>query len=497
MTPFAQRTPVRFTLSAFALALLAACGKPAAPPAATPAPEAAPKAAEAPAPAPLTSGIDKANFDTAVRAQDDLWITHVPGKFSGPIGSVALQIRLRNALPVSRKVRLEQRLVDGAGALVTTTKVNVKLSPGGQTETGWRPAFNFAYPRLWNGTSDPYQYSVVVNVFDGKRLIDTVTQSFGIRTATFDPNKGFSLNFNPLPLHGVSRHQDRQGKGWALTAADHAEDMALIRELGANTVRHAHYQHDDAWSDEADKAGMIVWAELPYVTSPGLNGGQGSPELWANAEQQLRELIRQNYNHPSIAMWSVGNEVDSAKGFGKATGDPLPLLKHLAAVAKQEDPSRPTTFADCCEDLSIMGMTGQVKLAGATDLIGYNRYHGWYMPEPLKARAQLGVTLDKLHAKHPTLPMSLSEWGAGGALSQHSDDVTSGFLNFIGRPQPEEYQAYAIEQNWLAIRERKYLYASWLWNMFDFASDLRGEGDSFDINTKGLVSFDRDRKSVV
>ena len=141
-----------------------------------------------------------------------------------------------------------------------------------------------------------------------------------------------------------------------------------------------------------------------------------------------------------------------------------------------------------------MGMSGQAKLAGTADLIGYNRYHGWYMPEPLKARAQLGATLDKLHAKHPTLPMSLSEWGAGGALSQHSDDVSSGFLNFIGRPQPEEYQAYAIEQNWLAIRERKYLYASWLWNMFDFASDLRGEGDSFDINTKGLVSFDRKHK---
>ncbi len=359
-------------------------------------------------------------------------------------------------------------------------------------------ALPIANPRLWDGTRDPYLYTATVEVLQKGKLIDSVTQTFGIRDFRIDANEGFFLNPHPMSpgsgyvqLHGVSRHQDKLGKGAALTPADHAEDMALMKELGANTVRHAHYQHADEWSDEADKAGMIVWAENPYVTSPGLAGGQGSTELWDNAEQQLKELIRQNYNHPSIVMWSVGNEVDSAKGFGKAVGDPLPLLNHLAAIAKFEDPSRATTFADCCEGLKILGMDGSSMLAGAADLIGYNRYFGWYMPQHLDARAQAGAEFDRLHAKHPGLPISISEWGAGGATTQHSDDIRSGFLNFIGRPQPEEYQSYAIEQNWLAMKDRKYLFATWLWNMFDFASDLRGEGDAVDVNTKGVVTFDR------
>lgn len=349
-------------------------------------------------------------------------------------------------------------------------------------------------PRYWDGTKDPHLYSATVEVRRKGKLVDSVTQTFGVREVRVDANEGFFLNGKYVQLHGVSRHQDKLGKGAALTLADHAEDMALMKELGANTVRHAHYQHADEWSDEADKAGMIVWAELPYVTSPGLAGGRGSDELWANAEVQLKELIRQNYNHPSIVMWSVGNEVDSAKGFGKAAGDPLPLLKHLNAIAKAEDPSRLTTFADCCESLAIMGMASKQGLAGAADLIGYNRYFGWYMPQPLNAREQVAKALDKLHAEHPSLPISVSEWGAGGALTQHSDDIRSGYLNFMSRPQPEEYQAFAIEENWLAMKERKYLYATWLWNMFDFASDLRGEGDSTDINTKGIVTYDRREK---
>ncbi|MEJ6009872.1 glycoside hydrolase family 2 TIM barrel-domain containing protein [Novosphingobium aquae] len=400
------------------------------------------------------------------------------------------------------RTRVSVTIRDAAGAVVADrapmpAKYDAAVMTGDEIGTA-DGRIALTSPRYWDGTRDPYLYTATVEVRKKGKLIDSVTQTFGIRDFRVDANEGFFLNPHPMVpgsgyvrLHGVSRHQDKQGKGAALTAADHAEDMALMKELGANTVRHAHYQHADEWSDEADKAGMIVWAELPYVTSPGLAGGKGSPELWANAEQQLKELIRQNYNHPSIVMWSVGNEVDSAKGFGKAAGDPLPLLKHLNAIAKVEDPSRPTTFADCCEGLQILGMDGSSMLAGAADLIGYNRYFGWYMPKHLEARAQAGAEFDRLHAKHPTLPISISEWGAGGATTQHSDDVKSGFLNFIGRPQPEEYQSYAIEQNWLAMKDRKYLYATWLWNMFDFASDLRGEGDAVDVNTKGVVTYDR------
>jgi beta-galactosidase len=346
--------------------------------------------------------------------------------------------------------------------------------------------------------SGPNLYSVTVEIRDGKKLIDSVSVPFGIRTAKFDPNKGFSLNGKSLKLHGVSRHQDRMGQGYALTRADHKEDMDLIAEMGANAVRMAHYQHDDAWADEADAHGMVAWAEVPFVTTPSLSGGEGSAEVFANAEQQTRELIRQNYNHPSIVMWSVGNEVDASALFGLGGGKtkPLKLLQHIAKIVREEDPSRPTVFADCCEDVSspVAGLSAQVqgeKLAGTADLIGYNRYYGWYYPEPLKAAEQLAAQMDKFHVKHPTLPISISEYGAGGAISQHSDNVLTGYINAIGRPQPEEYESWVHEQSWPVIRDRPYIFGSYVWNMFDFASDLRNEGDAVDINTKGLVTMDR------
>lgn len=402
---------------------------------------------------------------------------------------IALLTRLRNSGPATRRLTLSATIRDASGAVVAQGNQPLRLK-NGTAEASTSLAINA--PHLWNGRADPYLYTITVTLTDKARVIDSVTQPLGIRSFNFDANDGFSLNGRALKLHGVSRHQDRAGKGWALSAADHAEDMALIAEMGANTVRQAHYQHADEWSDEADKAGMAVWAEVPYVTTPSLTGSQGSPALWANAEQQTRELIRQNYNHPSILMWSIGNEVDAATGFGVGSepAKPLALLRHLNTIAKQEDPSRPTTFADCCEDLRMMKTAGE-DLAGTADLIGYNRYYGWYYPQPLKAGEQIGAQMDRFHAKHPALPISISEYGGGGAVSQHSDNVTAGYLNFTGRPQPEEFLSFVHEANWPAIAARKFIFASWIWNMFDFPSDLREEGDSVDLNTKGLVTFDR------
>ncbi|MEO6716117.1 MAG: glycoside hydrolase family 2 TIM barrel-domain containing protein [Novosphingobium sp.] len=405
---------------------------------------------------------------------------------------IAVLARLRNQGSASRPLEIVTTLRDAQGGQVAQSHQRLALKFGTAETTASLP---LAAPHLWNGRSDPYHYSVTVDVTERGRIIDSVTQPLGIRSFRFDANEGFILNGKYLQLHGVSRHQDREGKGWALTPADQAEDMALIAEMGANTVRMAHYQHADEWVAAADKAGMVAWAEVPYVTTPSLRGGQGSPELWANAEQQLRELIRQDYNHPSVMMWSIGNEVDSAKGFGIKGEPPKPLalLQHLQQVAKQEDSIRPTTFADCCEELGMMETAGE-ELSGTADLIGYNRYYGWYYPKPLEARAQLGAQMDHFHAKHPALPISISEYGAGGAVSQHSDNVRAGFLNFSGRPQPEEFESFVHEETWPAIGARKYIFASWVWNMFDFASDLREEGDSVDLNTKGLVTDDRKTK---
>ena len=398
-------------------------------------------------------------------------------------------VRFRNQGTVKRSLAVTTVIRDGQGRPVAKQTQTLELSPGQDSR---HVNLSVAKPHLWNGVADPYLYTVSVETREKGAAGETVSVPLGVRSFHFDPKAGFSLNGLHVKLHGVSRHQDVMGKGWALSDEDHARDMAMIRELGANTVRQAHYQHADAWSDEADKAGMVVWAELPYVTTPSLSGGKGSEHLWANAEQQLREQIRQNFNHPSIMMWSVGNEVDSAKGFGVQGEPPQPLalLKHLNAIAKQEDPARPTTFADCCEGLTMIKTAGE-GLAGTTDLIGYNRYYGWYMPNQTDARRQFGEAMDRLHGDHPSLPLSVSEYGAGGALTQHSDNVLAGFVNMAGRPQPEEFESFVHEETWPVIRERDFVFASWIWNMFDFPSDLRQEGDAIDLNTKGLVSFDR------
>ncbi len=430
----------------------------------------------------------------------------------GPVADVQIWTKLRNL--TSRKVNLSLKTtvsqISHPEFKQTQSSTPQKfLVAAGRTDTV-QTTLSIRDPLVWSVASvssllpgeelfsGPNLYSVTVEIREGNRLIDTITQSFGIRQFKFDPNTGFSLNGKPLKLHGVSRHQDRADKGYALSHADHAEDMAIMKEMGVNAVRMAHYQHDDAWAEEADKAGMVVWAEVPYVTTPSLSGGEGSAEVFANAEQQTRELIRQNYNHPSIMMWSVGNEVDASALFGLGGGktNPRKLLDHIARIAREEDPSRPTIFADCCEDVRspVAGLAAQEqgeKLAGATDLIGYNRYYGWYYPQPLKAAEQLAAQMDKFHVKHPSLPISISEYGAGGAITQHSDNPTAGYVNATGRPQPEEYESWVHEQSWPVIRDRPFIFGSFVWNMFDFASDLRNEGDSVDINTKGLVSFDR------
>ncbi len=424
--------------------------------------------------------------------------TGIPGK-EVESARLVIRTRVRNQASKLQNISLKVTVFDSNGEEASEPpRKSVLVEPA--TAKAHETEISL-YPHMWNGPNSAALMKARVDVFSGKRLIDSVTVPFGIRTTKFDPNTGFSLNGKPLKLKGVSRHQDRMGQGYALTRADHKQDMDLIAEMGANSVRMAHYQHDDAWAEEADKAGMVVWAEVPYVTTPSLSGGEGSAEVFANAEQQTRELIRQNYNHPSIMMWSIGNEVDASKLFGLTSGEtkPLALLQHLQKVAKEEDPTRPTIFADCCEDVRspVAGLDAQVQgeaLAGAADMIGYNRYYGWYYPEPLKAAEQLGSQMDKFHAKHPTLPIAISEYGAGGAIGQHSDNPTAGFVNATGRPQPEEYQSWVHEQSWPVIRDRPFIFGSYVWNMFDFASDLRNEGDSVDINTKGLVSFDRKTK---
>lgn len=400
---------------------------------------------------------------------------------------IQVTTRLRNAAAEPRTLTLTTEIQEPDGRTRARASSQVRLDASAATAQVQQLAL--PQPRLWNGREDPHLYRLEVELRDGPRVLDRVVEPLGIRSFRIDPDRGFFLNGRHLPLNGVSRHQDWLGKGWAITREDHARDMALIAEMGANTVRFAHYQHAKEWFEEADRAGMVVWAELPFVNKVSFGDMPASPALAANAREQLIELIRQNYNHPSVVTWGIGNEVDIDLAFGRLgpRADARPLLGELHALARREDPDRPTVLADCCEDTPGDKVDYLPVLAGVADLMGYNRYFGWYYGQP----EDLGPHLDALHAKHSMIPISVSEFGAGGALSQHTDNPTGGPINTSGRPHPEEFQSWWHEQSWPQLARRNYLWGNWIWNMFDFSSDIRKEGDATDINDKGLVSFDR------
>lgn len=400
---------------------------------------------------------------------------------------VQVRVRVRNDADRAGPVDLTVEVHDAHGKVVARGERPVTVAASSTQAVEMTLAL--AHPHRWNGRLDPYLYRVVATLHDHAKTIDRVAQPLGIRTFRFDPDQGFFLNGRHLALHGVSRHQDRQGQGWAISHADAVQDMALIAELGANAVRFAHYQHAQDWFDAADDVGMVVWAEIPFVNKVAFTDAPASPALEANARQQLVELIRQGGNHPSVVTWGIGNEVDIDMAQGKLgpKADPRPLLRNLDALAKQEDPTRPTTLADCCEATPGSPPNALPMLAGIADLMGYNRYFGWYYGKV----DDFGPSLDALHAAHPGIPLAVSEFGAGGALSQHTDNPRGGPIAFAGRPHPEEFQSWWHEQSWRQLSTRRYLWANWVWNMFDFASNIRHEGDSTDINDKGLVSYDR------
>jgi beta-galactosidase len=408
---------------------------------------------------------------------------------------IRVRARLRNDLAKAGSVRLLATLYDATGKVAAQASASAALPAKGGSEAAL--SLSLADPHSWNGTADPYLYRLETDLIgaDGK-VLDRVSTPFGVRQMGFDPDKGFLLNGKPYRLQGVGYHQDREGKGWAVDAADIEEDMAILREMGANTIRLTHYQHGQVIHDLADKYGFVLWDEIPLVSAWTTRGAlEPTPGLVENARQQLKELIRQNYNHASVATWGIANEVDFGNSFpafltgykdGKAP-DPMPLLKALNTLAHQEDSSRPTALATCCEGRVFAAGVDVPTTAEAADLGGANRYFGWYFGAP----DDLGPHLDALRAKRPRQPLSVTEYGAGGGVTIHTDDVLGGPIDSRGRIQPEEYESYIHETAWAALSQRPYLWGTWLWNAFDFATTIRHEGDADDINTKGLVTYDR------
>jgi len=416
-------------------------------------------------------------------------------------GTVQVTSRIANDAATKQQVVVASRIEDATGRVVATEE---KRSPlDARTTIELMSNLRIDHPRRWRGVTDPYLYQIVVALRTPQgEVLDEVSQPLGVRTMRFDANKGFFLNGEHIMLVGASMHQDRPVKGWALSRADRVQDFDLLQEMGGNAVRFAHYQHDQLVYELADARGIVAWAEIPLVNEVSFDGAPASAALAANAHQQLNELIKQNYNHPSIAVWSIGNEVDLRSTSTDKPARAGALMRSLDALAKQLDPGRLTTHADCCEQTPVATGVDAGKgnapkprdpLVGITDTQGYNRYFGWYYGK----FGELGPYLDAAHARHPQLPISVSEYGAGSALSQHTDNALGGPINSHGRPHPEEFQLLYHEESWRQLRNREYLWGAFIWNMFDFASQSRSEGDLTDINEKGMVSYDRSVKKDV
>lgn len=321
-------------------------------------------------------------------------------------------------------------------------------------------------PHLWHGKADPYLYTAKAELFKDKEVIDCIHTRFGCRFFEISAEKGFILNSHEYALRGVSRHQDRLGVGNALLPEHHREDMELIDELGATTVRLAHYQHDRYFYDLCDEKGIIVWAEIPYIS-------QHNPSANENAILQMKELIAQNYNHPSIIVWGLSNEISMK---GDRDPDMLEAHKKLNRLCHETDKTRLTTMAvvsPCPTDSPYLKIP---------DTVAYNHYFGWYGGEA----SMNGPWFDKFHKEHPTVPIACSEYGCEG-LDWHTSSPVQGDYT-------EEYQAYYHEQLIKQLYSRKYLWATYVWNMFDFGADARNEGGENGQNHKGLVTFDRKYK---
>ena len=378
------------------------------------------------------------------------------------LGSTGIRV---TATPEGKgaKVRVQSRVT--AGDVVITLKDHKDRVVG--TASGADVTIDLEKAHRWHGVEDPYLYTCHAEVVMDGVVTDALDIPFGVRSFRVDPKIGFVLNDKPYPLHGVSRHQDRKGLGNAITKEHHDEDMKLIAEMGCNTVRLAHYQHDQYFYDLCDKYGMVVWAEIPYISEHMPNGR-------ANTISQMKELVEQNYNHASIVCWGVSNEITISTKDKKDMLDNHHVLNNLL---HEIDPSRFTTLA-------CYAMCGPFNpVAHITDVVSWNLYLGWYVP---------GLFLNDLwisffHLCYPKTPLGYSEYGAEGMPNLHSSHPRR-------NDHTEEYQAKYHEFMVKCFKRHPYMWSTHVWNMFDFAADARDQGGEPGMNHKGLITFDRKTK---
>ena len=392
--------------------------------------------------------VSQSHFDLSYYGGPGIKVTPV---MDGDNANVEVEVYITN--PKAGQ-EVSYTITDKEGNLVAqTVSADTKVS------------FTIENVNKWHGRKNPYLYTAQAALLEDGTAIDNVSARFGCRSFQIDPNNGFILNGEEYPLRGVSRHQDRWGVGNALLHEHHEEDIDLICEVGCTTIRLAHYQHDQYFYDLCDEKGLVIWAEIPYISKHMPTGRE-------NTISQMKELVTQNYNHPSIVVWGLSNEIS----IGGSTEDLLENHRILNDLCHEMDKTRLTTIAA----VSMCKMDD--PYLQIPDVVSYNHYFGWYGGET----SMNGPWFDKFHATHPNIPIGCSEYGCE-ALNWHTSDPRQGDYT-------EEYQAYYHEELIKQLFNRKYMWATHVWNMFDFGADARAEGGENGQNHKGLMTFDRKYK---
>lgn len=374
-----------------------------------------------------------------------------------------INTRLVNANEEEKKVRVWANILDAQGNNATYAAKEV-IIPAGEIKIVEIP-IEIKNPVLWDGRENPHLYEAEISIVSLNDTLDELSIPFGVRYFHVDPEKGFYLNGERLPLKGVARHQDRKDMGWAITEKEQNEDMELIKEIGATSIRLAHYQHDQYFYDLCDREGMVVWAEIPFISVMSEVEISG-----LNAKQQMIELIKQNYNHASIIFWGIQNEIQ----IGGERPEVRKLVKELNELTKKEDPFRLTTMAN------VAFVDDNDEYNYITDTVGYNKYYGWYTGEA----EDFAEWIDGFHKTNPGVGLGISEYGAEGIVQYHSNDPKI-------KDYTEEYHALYHEKVWKIFEDRPFLWGSYVWNMFDFGANIRDEGGVKGRNNKGLVTYDR------
>lgn len=377
---------------------------------------------------------------------------------------VTVKVKVDNAMLAPAPLVLENAVYDMDGKLVKKHNQSFELTPQGvQVYSSY---FKLNSPHLWQGRENPYLYKVVSRLLQNGQVIDEVVQPLGLRKYEVVAGEGFFLNGKKYPMYGVTRHQDWWGLGSALTNKEHDFDLAQIMDIGATTVRFAHYQQSDYIYSRCDTLGLVIWAEIPFVN-------RVSGQEWDNAHQQMRELIRQSFNHPSIYVWGIHNEVYHPHGYTAS------LTQSIHDLCKLEDPDRYT--------VSVNGY-GHVNhpVNQNADIQGMNRYFGWYE----RKIQDIKPWVEKMEKEYPWQRLMLTEYGADANID-HQTEILGDALNWTSPFYPETFQTKTHEYQWSVIAQHPYIIASYLWNMFDFAVPTSRRGSVEARNMKGMMTFDR------